>query len=247
MTQSAQPLPVPAHGATGQARRDEVAAGLAAVRARIAAGCAAAGRDPGEITLVVVTKTFPAADVRILAGLGVRDVGESRDQEAAAKAAACADLDLRWHFVGRLQTNKARSVARYAHLVHSLDRTDLVTALGRAARAAGRELGCLVQVSLDGDPARGGVPVPGLPALAAAVAAEEGLDLLGIMAVAPLAADPRAAFSVLPELSGRLRREHPEADMVSAGMSGDLEAALAFGATHLRVGTAVLGRRPPLL
>lgn len=228
------------------ARLAALEAGLATVRARIEAGCAAAGRDPAGITLVVVTKTFPASDVRLLAALGVRDIGENRDAEAAAKAAECADLDLRWHFIGRLQTNKARSVARYADLVHSVDRPHLVAALGRAARAAGRRLDCLVQVSLDGDPARGGALIADLPALADAVAAEPSLRLLGLMAMAPLDVDPMTAFAPLPDLSARLRADHPEAVVISAGMSGDLEAALACGATHLRVGSAVLGQRPPL-
>jgi pyridoxal phosphate enzyme (YggS family) len=227
-------------------REAEVAAGLAAVRGRIAAASAAAGRDPAELTLVVVTKTYPASDVRLLAGLGVGDVGENRDQEAAPKAAACTELALRWHFVGRLQSNKAKSVARYAAAVHSVDRSSLVTALGREAVAAGREVGVFIQLSLDGDPHRGGVVADGVPSLADAVAAQAGLRLLGVMAVAPLGADPAAAFEVLPALSARLRRDHPDARHISAGMSGDLEAAIACGATHLRVGSAVLGERPVL-
>jgi pyridoxal phosphate enzyme (YggS family) len=227
-------------------RAAELAAALARVEERIAAACAAAGRDRGEVTLVVVTKTYPAADVERLAALGVRDVAENRDQEAAAKHAECAGLGLRWHFVGQLQTNKARSVAAYADLVHSVDRPALAAALDRGAERAGRVLDCLLQVSLDGDPERGGVPVPELPALAEAVAAAGSLRLRGIMAVAPLGADPREAFAVLPGLLGQVRKAAPGADVVSAGMSGDLEAAVACGATHLRVGTAVLGRRPTL-
>ena len=228
------------------ARSAELAQALADVRRRIGAACAAAGRDAGDVTLVVVTKTHPAADVVRLAGLGVRDVGENRDQEAAAKHAECADLGLRWHFVGQLQTNKARSVAGYADLVHSVDRPALAAALARGAEHAGRVLDCLVQVSLDGDPARGGVPVADLPALADAVAGAPALRLRGVMAVAPLGADPADAFAVLPGLLERVRAVEPGADVLSAGMSGDLEAAVAAGATHLRVGTAVLGRRPTL-
>lgn len=225
-------------------RRAELAAGLAAVQDRIARACTATGRDPAGLTLVVVTKTFPADDIRLLAGLGVRDVGESRDQEVQAKLPDCAGLDLRWHFIGRLQSNKARSVGQYAHLVHSVDRESLVGPLARGAEQAGHRVGCLVQVSLDGDPERGGVPVDGLAALAARVAAEPSLELRGLMAVAPLEVDPLAAFAVLPELSAALRRDHPGAEVVSAGMSHDLEAAVACGATHLRVGSAVLGHRP---
>jgi hypothetical protein len=233
-------------GEAGAVRRAGLATALAAVRGRVVDGCRAAGRDPSAVTLVVVTKTHPVADLAHLAALGVRDVGESRDQEASAKHAALADAGLRWHFVGRLQTNKARSVAAYTDLLHSLDRSALVGPLGRGARAAGRTLECLVQVSLDGDPARGGAPVADVPALAAAVAAQEGLRLRGVMAVAPQGSDPARAFAVLPEVLARLRADHPGVDVVSAGMSGDLEAALQHGATHLRVGSAILGARPAL-
>jgi PLP dependent protein len=227
-------------------RAEQLRSRLDVVRSRIVAGCALAGRDPAGVTLIVVTKTYPASDVRLLAGLGILDVGENRDQEAGPKHDATDDLGLRWHFVGRLQSNKTRHVARYAHLVHSVDRLALVPSLGRAARAAGRTLGCLVQVSLDGDPARGGVPLDGFAALADAVAAEEGLQLRGLMAVAPVDVDGEVAFQPLPRLHEALVRDHPDAQAVSAGMSGDLEVALRHGATHLRVGTAVLGARPPL-
>jgi PLP dependent protein len=216
---------------------------LRAVRRRIEAGCAAAGRDPGEVTLVVVTKTYPAQDVRLLATLGVHDVGENRDQEAGPKHDECADLALTWHFVGRLQSNKAHSVVRYADLVHSVDRSSLVAALGRATRAAGRSLDCLIQVSVDGDPSRGGAAVADVPVLADLIAAEDGLRLRGLMAVAPLGMPAREAFAVLPRLRDTLRADHPGAQIISAGMSADLEEALAEGATHLRVGSAVLGAR----
>jgi pyridoxal phosphate enzyme (YggS family) len=216
------------------------------VRARIAAACASAGRDPGEVTLVVVTKTYPPSDVRLLAELGVRDVGENRAQEAGSKHAATAGLPLRWHFIGRLQSNKARSVASYADLVHSVDRPSLAAALNAGAHRADRELGCLVQVSLDGDPSRGGVPVTRLDEVARTVAAAGALRLDGIMAVAPLDADPARAFASLRDLLGTVRAYAPDARVISAGMSGDLEAAIAAGATHLRVGTAILGARPPL-
>ena len=228
------------------ARAAELAAGLAAVETRITAGCDAAGRSRDDVTLIVVTKTYPASDVRLLTGLGVREVGESRDQEAAPKAAAGADLNLVWHFIGRLQSNKARSVARYAHAIHSVDRSSLVSALGRAAVEADRTLSCFVQVSLDGDPSRGGVPVDEVPAMADRVAGTEGLTVAGVMAVAPMNAEPDAAFAVLKAVSDRLRATHVAGTGISAGMSGDLEAALRHGATHLRVGSAVLGLRPPL-
>jgi PLP dependent protein len=237
-------------------RREELAANVAATRRRIAAACAVAGRAPEEVTLIAVTKTFPASDVRLLAELGVRDIGENRDQEAKAKAEACAGLDVRWHFVGQLQTNKARSVASYAHAVHSVDRVRLVAALDQAAQRAGRRLACLVQVDLehqsgsdhahDARHARGGVLPEDVPGLAEAIAGAAALDLGGVMTVAPLAAAPEPAFERLAAVAAALRRNHPEATIVSAGMSGDLEPAIAFGATHVRVGTAMLGARPPL-
>ncbi len=228
-------------------RRAELAAGLAGVGERVTWACRAAGREPAEVTLVVVTKTFPAADVRLLADLGVRHFGENRDHEAAAKAAACADLALSWHFVGQLQTNKVRSVLGYACVIHSVDRARLARALSRGATAAGRTVDVLVQVSLDpeGEAAgRGGVPVAGLPALADLVTELPGLRLAGLMAVAPERQDPAAAFARVAELAVALRADHPEATVVSAGMSNDLEQAIACGATHVRVGSAILGRRP---
>jgi pyridoxal phosphate enzyme (YggS family) len=227
-------------------RRDDLAANLSAVRARISSAAAAAGRDPGEVTLVAVTKTRPASDVRLLAGLGVLDVGENRDQEAAPKAALCADLGITWHFVGRLQSNKCRSVASYAHVVHSVDRPKLVGALADAVARADREVGVLLQVSLDAAPGRGGAPPAELPALADAVSAAPRLRLRGVMAVVPLGAPPRPAFEQLAELSAQLRRDHPDADWISAGMTEDLEDAILFGATHVRVGSALLGSRPAL-
>ncbi|MFD5145413.1 YggS family pyridoxal phosphate-dependent enzyme [Streptomyces sp. NPDC058401] len=235
-------------------RKSELASNLAHVEDRIGAACAAAGRKREEVTLIVVTKTYPASDVRLLADLGVRHVAENRDQDAAPKAEACADLGLTWHFVGQLQTNKVRSVAGYAHLVQSVDRPKLVTALSAAAEGAGRELGCLVQIALDAESGergtRGGVAPEQLAELADLVAAAPGLRIDGLMTVAPLAGHyagrEQAAFERLVELSSRLRADHPAATMVSAGMSADLEQAVAAGATHVRVGTAVLGARPRL-
>ncbi|MER6830045.1 YggS family pyridoxal phosphate-dependent enzyme [Streptosporangium sp. NPDC000563] len=232
---------------TETTRRDEIAAGLARVEAEIAQACRAAGRHREELTLIAVSKTYPAADVRILAELGITDVGENRDQEASAKARECADLDLRWHFVGQLQTNKVRSVVGYADVVHSVDRPRLVAALSREALAAGRPVTCLVQVALDGDPARGGARPEEVEALADAVAGAEGLELGGVMAVAPLGEEPGRAFARLREIARSVRRAHPGAGVVSAGMSGDMSQAIANGATHLRVGTALLGRRKPFV
>ncbi|MGA4848328.1 YggS family pyridoxal phosphate-dependent enzyme [Streptomyces sp. G5(2025)] len=235
-------------------RRTQLAANLAEVEERIAAACAAAGRKREEVTLIVVTKTYPASDVRILSELGVRHVAENRDQDAAPKAAQCTDLPLTWHFVGQLQTNKVRSVVGYADLVQSVDRPKLVTALSTAAVRAERELGCLIQVALDaeenGRGERGGVGPGGIEELADLVAGAPGLRLDGLMTVAPLtgpyAGRQQAAFERLMEFATLMRATHPAANMVSAGMSADLEQAVAAGATHVRVGTAVLGVRPGL-
>ncbi len=224
-----------------------MAASLARVRARIGAACQAAGRSPGEVTLIAITKTFPASDVRVLSSLGVRDVGENRDQEAAPKAAACADLRdrLTWHFVGQLQTNKAASVVRYAGVVHSVDRPRLVTALGAAARKAGRSLTCLVQVSLDGDPGRGRrYGKTRCRSSRRRWPGKRAWNWAGSWRWRRRAADPAAAFRRLAEIAAQVRVAHPGATMISAGMSGDLEAAISAGATHVRVGTALLGGRP---
>jgi len=232
-----------------QERRPELASRLAQVEGRIRAACSAAGRDRAAVTLVVVTKFFPVTDLELLAALGVGDVGESRDQEATGKVAELAEATrraLHLHFIGQVQSRKAGSVARYADTVHSLDRSKVVTALDRGAAAAGRRVQALVQVSLDDDPGRGGVPPQEVCRLADEVAQAPSLDLRGVMAVAPLGADPARAFARLEEVAAGVRADHPDARWISAGMSGDLEDAVAHGATHLRVGTAILGSRPVL-
>jgi pyridoxal phosphate enzyme (YggS family) len=226
-------------------RRAELAANLDDVEHRIAAACAAAGRAREEVTLVAVTKTWPASDAALLRDLGVRDLGENREKEAAAKAREVTGVS--WHFVGQLQSNKAAAVAAFAHVVHAVDREHLVDALAAGARRAGRVVDALVQVSLDGDPHRGGAAIDRVPLLADRVAAADGLRLAGVMAVAPLGLEPAAAFARLADVAALVRAVHPSATAVSAGMSGDLEAAIAAGATHVRVGTAILGSRPPLL
>jgi pyridoxal phosphate enzyme (YggS family) len=227
-------------------RRDEISRNLDVVRGRIAAACADAGRAPEEVRLVVVTKFFPAADVRLLAGLGVSDVGENRHQEAQTKAAECADLGLRWHFIGALQGNKAAAVASYADVVESLDRLKLVGALDKGAHRRSHPLDVLVQVSLDppGTPGRAGAPPEDVGALAAAVESAGMLRLRGLMAVAPLGEEPPVAFGRLARIREELVADHPGATWLSAGMSGDLEDAVRAGATHVRIGSAVLGSRP---
>lgn len=227
-------------------RRAELAANLAAVRARIEAACTEVGRAPDEVRLVVVTKFFPVSDVRLLAELGVTDVGENRHQEAREKAAACADLGLDWHFIGGLQSNKAAAVASYSQVVESLDRLKLVEPLDKGAHQAPHEVDCLLQVSLDppGATGRAGADPGELPALAAAVEDAGRLRLRGLMAVAPLGEDPRTAFARLADLRRDFLTDHPHATWLSAGMSADLEHAVHVGATHVRIGSAVLGSRP---
>lgn len=242
------------------ARALALAHNLEQVTARIDRATAAAGRVRTP-TLIVVTKFHPALDVQRLRALGVRDVGENRDQEAAAKALDVADDSLRWHFIGQLQKNKAKSVVQYAHSVHSLDRASVIGALDKAMAAQqerdGRAaLECFIQVDLsgtstDGVPdagagpsGRGGAAPAQVLHLADLVAAAAGLELAGVMAVAPLGVDAGAAFELLAGISYDLVRQHPHAVGISAGMSQDLEQAIDAGATHLRVGSDILGPRP---
>ncbi len=233
-------------GESAAARRAELLDNLTAVRERIGRAGRLEGRDPSEITLIAVTKFFPASDVRLLADLGVRDIGENRDQEAREKVgdATLDGLSLTVHFIGQLQTNKAASIISYADAIHAVDRPKLVSALDRAATTAGRRPRVLVQVGLDEEPGRGGVPPGAAGALADAVAQATALELAGVMAVAPLGGDPDAAFARLRSVADGIQAAHPAATWVSAGMSGDLEAAIRHGATHLRVGSAILGSRP---
>jgi pyridoxal phosphate enzyme (YggS family) len=233
------------------ARVAALAERLAAVRRRIGSAAEAAGRTGDLPTLIVVTKFHPSEDIRRLAALGVRDVGENRDQEAARKSTELAELGLRWHFVGQLQSKKAKSVVRYAHAVHSVDRLQLVDGLERALAAeqdrTGRgPLDCFIQVSLDDDAGahRGGAAPADVPVLAARLASAGGLVLAGVMAVAPLGVRPEESFEKLAAISARLAADHPSATAISAGMSQDLEVAIRFGATHLRIGSDILGSRP---
>lgn len=232
-------------------REEQLARNVEAQRDRLAVACAAAGRSVSEITLVAVTKTYPVSDVLALAALGVTDIGENRDQEAAAKALATADagVSVRWHYVGQLQKNKARSVVTYADMVHSVDSVSLARALAAAAdrnRAAPLEV--LVQISLDGNAGRGGAiegaadPEREVRAVVDEIASGP-LVLRGVMAVAPLKWDSVAAFERLADVAAWIRADHPGATLISAGMSADLEHAVAYGATHVRLGSAILGNR----
>jgi pyridoxal phosphate enzyme (YggS family) len=213
---------------------------LRAVQAGVAEAAATAGRDPADVTTIVVTKFQPVSMIRELAALGVRDLGENRHQEAQAKAAELADLDLRWHFVGQLQSKKARQVRAYATAIHSVDRESLVDAL----RSDEASVDCFVQVNLTDDPGRGGVDPTGLDSLVEKVLGAPGLSLLGLMAVAPLGEPARPAFARVREMSDRVRQLAPDARFLSMGMSHDYREAIMEGATHLRIGTAITGNRP---
>jgi pyridoxal phosphate enzyme (YggS family) len=232
---------------------EQLATRLSEVTESIAHAAIEAGRRPEELTTIVVTKFHPADLVQDLYDLGVRNVGENRHQEAEEKAAKFTSLpDLSWHFIGQLQSNKARAVRKYADVLHSIDRLSLVKALANAAFTPEGEtennrvevLDCFVQLNLTQDPARGGVQPSDLEELAESVASEPSLNLLGVMAVAPLDEDPRVAFTRVAAASERLQRVVPEARFIAAGMSHDFAEAIAEGATHLRIGSAITGNRP---
>lgn len=234
-------------------RRDELIANLASVEQRIVSACASAGRSREEITLIVITKTYPSSDVELLAELGVTDVGENRHPESGDKhdevMRSLKWPDLRWHFVGGLQTNKANAVTRYADVIHSVDRLKLVAVLERGAANAGRMVTCLVQVGLSQidvsqGAGRSGAAAADALTIAEAIEGSEHLTLGGVMAVAPLGADPQAAFDELHEVATAVSQRFPRATTISAGMSDDLEQAIKAGATHLRIGRSVLGERP---
>jgi len=226
----------------------DLAGNLRTVRERIDAAARAAGREPSSVALLAVSKTWPADAVRALAALGQLDFGENRAQELLGKAGELSDLPLHWHFIGQLQRDRAAAVARLGAVVHTVDRASLARTLDRAGQDGGRPVDVLVQVDLGGSvgeiAARGGAAPDDLPALADLVAGCAGLRLRGLMAVAPRGEDPGPAFERLAGLAERLRDAHPDAVELSAGMSGDLEAAVAAGATVVRVGTALFGDRP---
>jgi len=243
--------------AVASARERELAEALTAVRSRIARAAEAADRNPNEIELLPITKFFPASDILILRRLGCLEFGESREQEASDKSAEVRAVlgaePIRWHMVGRIQRNKARSIAGWAYAAHSVDSPKLIAALDRAATEAldqGRRaerLRVYLQLSLDGDESRGGVDIgrpDAVDELCAEVAAAGGLELVGLMAMPPLDADPDAAFTRLQEERERVQKAYGQPLGLSAGMSGDLESAVKHGSTCVRVGTALMGQRP---
>jgi len=226
-------------------RRQELQMNLQEVERDISNACLAANRNRSDVTLIAVTKTWPASDVDLLAELGVTNVGENRDQEAKPKHEEVQATNLTWHAIGQLQTNKAKSVAAWADVVHSVDRTDLVMALRKVVVDREIPLGVLIQVNLDPNPTenRGGALPSELMDLAELISKSDGLRLRGVMGVAPLAGDDDRAFSQLHEFASQVKSSFPEANWLSAGMSGDFATALKYGATHLRIGSSILGNR----
>ena len=219
---------------------------LSSVRQKISQALTSHGRDADDATLIVVTKFHPADLVRALVACGVNDVGENKHQEAAAKHAECEELNINWHFIGQLQSNKAAAVRRYAQAVHSVDRPSVVAALERAGENEPETgaLECFLQINLTDDPARGGVAWADIPTMAELMLDARTLTFSGVMAVAPLDVDPREAFERVARASELVRSIAPEAQAISAGMSHDFEAAIEFGATHLRIGSQITGKRP---
>jgi len=229
-------------------RLSEIQSNLEIIQARIESACTVAGRDISEITLIAVTKTYPASDVDLLKQLGIENVGENRDQEASAKKLEVKS-EFKWHFIGQLQSNKAKSVVNYADLIHSVDRWSLAKEIQKSAQGIDKMQQVLIQVDLDQsgpDPIRGGIWPAELRELAQLINQASHLELMGLMSVAPLGEKPELAFARLKEIRVDFLKENPGAQILSAGMSDDLESAILHGATHLRIGSALLGERPKI-
>ena len=229
-------------------RLSDIQSNLEIIQSRINKACSAAGRDISEITLIAVTKTYPASDVDLLKQLGIENVGENRDQEASSKKSEVKN-HFKWHFIGQLQSNKAKSVVNYADLIHSVDRWTLAKEIQKSAQGINKVQPVLIQVDLDQsgpDPTRGGIWPEELNELAAAINQASHLELKGLMSVAPLGENPGQAFARLKEIRVAFLKDNPGAQILSAGMSEDLEAAILHGATHLRIGSALLGERPKI-
>jgi pyridoxal phosphate enzyme (YggS family) len=229
-------------------RLADIQSNLEKINIRIAEACSSSKRNISEITLIAVTKTYPAPDVDLLKQLGIENVGENKDQEAAGKISQVKEK-FSWHFIGQLQSNKAKSVVTYAELIHSVDRLSLAKELQKSASAIAKKQKVLIQVDLDQsgpDPSRGGVWPADLAALAQFISQSENLELAGLMSVAPLGENPSEAFQRLAQIRSDFLKNYPKAVILSAGMSDDLEAAIEHGATHLRIGSALLGERPKI-
>ena len=219
-------------------RKIEIEENLREVNSRIELAAKSSGRNPDEITLIAVTKTFPSSDIQILYDLGMRNFGENRDQEGSAKAPELPE-DCIWHFQGQIQSNKLKSIAKWADVIHSID--DLTHAKKLNDLADNKDI--FIQVSLDDKPNRGGVDPAILDEFVSEISTLGNLDLRGLMAVAPLGVQPTVAFARLKELSNQVKKSHPKAQDISAGMSGDFESAISQGATHIRIGSQILGVR----
>lgn len=229
-------------------RLADIQSNLEKINSRIAEACSRSKRNISEITLIAVTKTYPASDVDLLKQLGIENVGENKDQEASGKISQVKEK-FSWHFIGQLQSNKAKSVVTYAELVHSVDRLSLAKELQKSASAIAKKQKVLIQVDLDQsgpDSSRGGVWPADLAALAQFISQSENLELAGLMSVAPLGENPSEAFERLAQIRSDFLKNYPNAVILSAGMSEDLEAAIEHGATHLRIGSALLGERPKI-
>lgn len=225
-------------------RRDFLVRRISKFKAELVQTAKTAGRDPADIKLITVTKGFPATDLELLAELGVTDIGESKDQEVNARMSAIKAGNFNLHFIGQLQRNKIKSICSYSSVIHSVDRTEAVSSIATAAKTLETVPGLLLQVDLAAvkNPARGGVDPAKLLDLAASVVSSN-LPLLGLMAVAPLGERVETAFERFAALSEQLQNEHPSASCRSIGMSDDWQLAVGYGATHLRIGSALLGNR----
>jgi PLP dependent protein len=223
----------------------DVAGRLRQVRARMDAAAARSGRSPDAVTLVAVSKEFPSEAILAARAAGQMDFGENRAQALERKADALGAGAVRWHFVGRLQRNKAAGVVARAALIHSVDRLPLVRTIADAARARQRVQPVLLQVNVGADPAKGGCAPAEVPALLAAMQELDGIRCTGLMTMPPLGVDPRPPFRALRALRDELAERHPGVRHLSMGMTNDFEVAVEEGATIVRLGEAVFGPRPP--
>lgn len=219
-------------------RKDEIAQSLQEVKERIQSAAASVNRNPNEISLIVVTKTFPISDIEILRDLGEANFGENRDQEAGPKAQA---IPATWHFQGQIQSNKIKSICEWADVIHSISSEKEILRFAQSPRRHQ----VFLQVSLDGQEGRGGASPSDLAQIADLVNQSNNLELLGLMAVAPLGVEPDKAFADLAHINQGFVGQFPNSKYLSAGMSGDFETAIKYGATHIRVGSSILGSRSP--
>jgi pyridoxal phosphate enzyme (YggS family) len=222
-------------------RADDISQALSQVEERIARACLSAGRNRDDVTLIAVTKTYPVSDVQILQGLGINNFGENRDAEGVEKSSL---IEAHWHYQGEVQSKKIGSISRWADTVHSLDDLSHIEKFNRALETLGdKSLQVFIQVSLDGNPTRSGLQPSDLMQACQAVSDSVHLQLMGVMAVPPVESDPEKSFAQVADIAEGVKHGFPEAKYLSAGMSGDFEVAIAYGATHIRIGSQILGSR----